>query len=81
MITKNISVKMEPGKKVPIEETYLVFPKKNEVKLVKKFEDPSRNAEIVLTKKECERMMNLLAFYLLENSYTYEKDKMLVIEE
>jgi hypothetical protein len=82
MLTKNISVEIEKGKKVPLKETYLVFYKsKNDIKLVQKFIDKTKNVSISLDFNECKRLINLLNFYLLDGDFEPYMDKMLTYEK
>jgi hypothetical protein len=82
MFTKNISVEIQKGKKVPLKETYLVFYKsKHEIKLVQKFIDKTKNVSISLDFDECKRLINLLNFYLLDGEFKPYKDKMLIHEK
>lgn len=82
MFTKNISIDIEKGKKVPLKETYLVFFKfKNKVRLVQKFIDETKNQSITLNFNECERLINLLNFYLFNGKFEPFKDKMLIFEK
>ncbi len=78
MLTKNISVELKQGNTVPSKETYVVFHKSsNKIRIAQKFVRESENQTITLNREECERMMNLLQFYLFDGNYKYEKDKML----
>jgi len=82
MFTKNISIDIEKGKKVPLKETYLVFFKfKNKVRLVQKFIDETKNQSITLNFNECERLINLVNFYLFNGKFEPYKDKMLIFEK
>ncbi len=82
MFTKNISIEIEKGKKVPLKETYLVFYKsKDDIRLVQKFIDKTMNVSISLDFNECKRLLNLLNFYLLEGEFKPYKDKMLIYEK
>ncbi|TFG22261.1 MAG: hypothetical protein EU532_14540 [Promethearchaeota archaeon] len=81
-MTKNISINLNKGKKVPLKETYLVFYKnKNKVKLVQKFIDEKNNKSIIINFEECQRLINLLDFYLFDGKYKPFKDKMLVFKK
>ncbi len=78
MLTKNISVELESGKKVPSKEIYIVFSKSNKkIRLDQKFVKESNNQSITLNYEECRRLMNLLNFYVFRGEYAYSKDKML----
>jgi len=82
MLTKNISIELEQGKKVPSKETYVVFYKSSKkIRLVQKFMSDSKNQSITLNYEECERLMNLLHFYLFDGEYRYRNDKMLIINK
>lgn len=82
MLTKNISVELEQGKKVPSKETYVVFYKsRNKIRIVQKFTSDPKNKLIELNTEECERLMNLLHFYLFNGNYEYRKDTMLIINK
>lgn len=82
MLTKNISIDIKKGKKVPLKETYLVIYKfKDKVKLVQKFVDDKNNKTITLNIEECQRLINLLDFYLFKGKFTPFKDKMIVFEK
>ena len=82
MLTKNISIDIKKGKKVPLKETYLVFYKfKDKVKLVQKFIDDKNNQSITLNFEECQRLINLLDYNFFEGKFSPFKDKMLVFEK
>ncbi len=82
MKTKNISVNIGRGNKVPSKETYLVFYKsKNKVKIEQKFIDPTKNHTIILNYKECKRLMNLFNEFLFDGNFTPEKGRMEVFHE
>ena len=82
MKTKNISIERRKNKTVPSKETYLVFNSlKNNIKIVQKYIDQKKNVSISLNSEECLRLMNLLNFYLFEEKYEYEIDKMLIFEK
>lgn len=82
MLTKNISIDIKKGKKVPLKETYLVIYKfKDKVKLVQKFVDDKNNKTITLNIEECQRLINLFDFYLFKGKFTPFKDKMIVFEK
>ncbi len=82
MFTKNISINIEKGKKVPLKETYIVFYKsKGKIRIVQKFVDETKNQSIILNLNECKRFINLLNFYLFDNKFEPFKDNMLVIEK
>ena len=81
MRTKNISVQIRKGKKVPQKETYVVFYKhNNKIKIDQKFINPSLNQSITLEFQECERLMNLLYSYVFEDKFVPVKDKMVIFE-
>ena len=80
MFTKNISVDIEKGKKVPLKETYIVFYKsKDKIRIVQKFVEESKNQSIILNIDECKRFINLLNYYLFDSKFKPFKDKMLMI--
>jgi len=82
MFTKNISIDIKKGEKVPLKETYLVFSKsKNNIRLDQKFKDETKNISVSLNFDECYRLMNLLNFYVFDGKYQYYKDKMLIFEK
>ena len=82
MKTKNISVNIKKNKKVPFKETYLVFNKqKDKVRIVQKFIDETKNQSITFNFNECERLINLLNFYLFNGKFEPYKDKMLIFEK
>jgi hypothetical protein len=82
MFTKNISINIEKGKKVPLKETYLVFYKsKDNIRIVQKFVNESKNQSITLNINECKRLINLLNFYLFDSKFEPSKDNMLVFEK
>ena len=82
MKTKNISVNIKKNKKVPFKETYLVFNKqKDKVRIVQKFIDETKNQSITFNFNECERLINLLNFYLFNGKFEPFKDKMLIFEK
>ena len=82
MFTKNISINIEKGKKVPLKETYIVFYKsKDKINIVQKFVDKTKNQSITLNLNECKRFINLLNFYLFDNKFEPFKDNMLIFEK
>ena len=82
MLTKNISIELEQDKKVPLKETYVVIYKSSKkIRLVQKFTSEPKNQFITLNQEECERLMNLLHFYLFNDKYEYRKDKMIIINK
>lgn len=82
MKTKNISVNIRKGIKVPFKETYLVFYKSRiKVKIEQKFIDPTRNHTIILNYKECKRLMNLFNEFLFDGKFSAEKGRMEVFNE
>ena len=82
MKTKNISIDIKKNSKVPLKETYLVFHKhKNKVNIVQKFIDQTNNQSITLNFKECERLMNLLNFYLFDDKFVLFHDRMIIFEK
>ena len=82
MFTKNVSINIEKGKKVPLKETYLVFYKsKDKIRIVQKFVDETKNQSITLNLNECKRFINLLNFYLFGNKFEPFKDNMLIFEK
>lgn len=82
MFTKNISIDIEKGKKVPLKETYVVFYKsKDKIRIVQKFVDESQNQSITLNLNECKRFINLLNFYSFDNKFEPFKDNMLIFEK
>lgn len=82
MFTKNISVDIEKGKKVPLKETYVVFYKsKDKIRIDQKFVDESKNQSITLNLNECKRFINLLNFYSFDNKFEPFKDNMLIFEK
>ncbi len=82
MFTKNISIDIEKGKKVPLKETYVVFYKsKDKIRIVQKFVDGTKNQSITLNLNECKRFINLLNFYSFDNKFEPFKDNMLIFEK
>lgn len=82
MFTKNISIDMEKGKKVPLKETYVVFYKsKDKIRIVQKFVDESKNQSITLNLNECKRFINLLNSYSFDGKFEPFKDNMLIFEK
>ena len=82
MFTKNISVDIEKGKKVPLKETYVVFYKsKDKIRIDQKFVDESKNQSITLNLNESKRFINLLNFYSFDNKFEPFKDNMLIFEK
>ena len=82
MFTKNISIDIEKGKKVPLKETYVVFYKsKDKIRIVQKFVDESKNQFITLNLNQCKRFINLLNFYSFDNKFEPFKDNMLIFEK
>lgn len=82
MFTKNISIDIEKGKKVPLKETYVVFYKsKDKIRIDQKFVDESKNQSITLNLNECKRFINLLNFYSFDNKFEPFKDNMLIFEK
>ena len=82
MFTKNISIDIENGKKVPLKETYVVFYKsKDKIRIDQKFVDESKNQSITLNLNECKRFINLLNFYSFDNKFEPFKDNMLIFEK
>jgi hypothetical protein len=82
MFTKNISIDIEKGKKVPLKETYVVFYKsKDKIRIDQKFVDESQNQSITLNLNECKRFINLLNFYSFDNKFEPFKDNMLIFEK
>jgi len=79
--TKNISIQIRKGKKVPQKETYVVFYKrKSKIKIDQKFINPSLNQSITLEFQECERLMNLFNSFLFDGKFKPIKDKMVIFE-
>ena len=61
MKSKNISINIKEGNKIPFKETYVIFYKsKDIVKIEQKFIDQTKNQKILLNFRECKRLMNLL---------------------
>ena len=82
MKTKNISIDIKKNAKVPLKETYIVFHKqKNKVNIVQKFINQNNNQSITLNFKECERLMNLLHFYLFDDKFEPIHDRMIIFEK
>ena len=82
MFTKNISIDIEKGKKVPLKETYVVFYKsKDKIRIVQRFVDETKNQSITLTLNECKRFINLLNFYSFDGKFEPFKDNMLIFEK
>jgi len=82
MFTKNISIDIEKGKKVPLKETYVVFYKsKDKIRIDQKFVDESQNQSITLNLNECKRFINLLNFYSFDNKFEPFKENMLIFEK
>jgi len=82
MFTKNISIDIEKGKKVPLKETYVVFYKsKDKIRIVQKFVDETKNQSITLNLNECKRFINLLNFYSFDGKFEPFKDNMLIFKK
>jgi len=82
MFTKNISIDIEKGKKVPLKETYVVFYKsKDKIRIVQKFVDETNNQSVTLNLNECKRFINLLNFYSFDGKFEPFKDNMLIFEK
>lgn len=82
MISKNISVNIKNNQKVPFKETFIVIQKtKNVAILYQKFKNSEKNQKIELSFKECERLMNLLSYYVFKGDYKYSKDKLIIYRE
>ncbi|MFX1310196.1 MAG: hypothetical protein ACFE9M_00015 [Promethearchaeota archaeon] len=82
MKTKNISVNMKKGKKIPFKETYITFYKhKKRIKINQRFIEQTKNQSITLNFKECERLINLLTFFVFNGKFEPYEGKMLKIEE
>ena len=82
MKTKNVSVERSKNKKIPSKETYVVFNSlKNGIKIVQKYINQKKNVSISLNSEECQRLMNLLNFYIHQEKYEYKIDKMLIFEK
>ena len=82
MITKNISVCIKKGEKIPFKETYIVFfDSENKVRIDQKFIDPSKNQSIMLNTDECKRLLNLLHHYKFNGKFIPQKDRMLIFNQ
>jgi len=82
MKTKNISVNIKKDEEIPSKETYIAFYKsKSKIKINQKFIDNSKNRSITLNFKECERLINLLTFFVFNGKFEPNKGKMLRFEE
>ncbi len=82
MKTKNISVNIKKGKKVPFKETYMVFNNsRSKIRIVQKFRDQTKNQSISLKINECARLLNLFTYYLFDGEFEPKIDKMLYYEE
>ena len=82
MKSKNISVNIKKTEIIPYKETYIVIQEtKKTIKFVQKFKTQTENQVITLDYNECERLMNLLHYYVFKGKYQYKKDKVLIIRE
>lgn len=82
MISKNISVNIKKDQKVPFKETFIIIhSSKPQLDINQKFNNSSKNQKIKLSFEECERLMNLLYYYVLNGKYKYTKDKMIIYRE
>ena len=67
MITKNISVRIKKNHKVPFNETYIaIHNSQRKIFLHQKYINSKKNQKIELNIEECERMMNLINFYMFD---------------
>ena len=82
MISKNISVKIKKNQEIPFKEPYIVIHNsKEQAYLHQKFVNSRKNQKIELNFEECERLMNLLFYYVFEGNYEYSKDKVKIYRE
>lgn len=82
MITKNISVRIKKNHKVPFKETYIaIHNSQRKILLHQKYINSKKNQKIELNIEECERMMNLINFYVFDGLYEYSKDNMRIYRE
>lgn len=82
MISKNISVNIKNGNEIPFKETYIIIHNsKQKLDLYQKYIDSKKNQKIELNFEECERLMNLLVFYVFKGKYKYSKDKIKIYRE
>ncbi len=82
MITKNISVRIRKSQEIPFNETYITIHKsKRKICLHQKYINSRKNQKIELNIEECERLMNLLSFYIFNGNYKYSKDKVKIYRE
>ncbi|MFX0001658.1 MAG: hypothetical protein ACFE88_16225 [Candidatus Hermodarchaeota archaeon] len=78
MKTKNISINIKKGEKIPYKETYITFYKhKNKIKIDQKFIEQTKNQSITLNLEESERLINLLTFFVFNGKFKPYKGKML----
>lgn len=82
MISKNISVNIKKDQKVPFKERFMiVHSSKRRIDINQKFSNSRKNQKIKLNFEECERLMNLLYYYVLNGKYKHTKDKMIIYRE
>ncbi|MFX1235784.1 MAG: hypothetical protein ACFFBY_14725 [Promethearchaeota archaeon] len=82
MKSKNISVNIKENHEIPFKETYIVIHNsKHKIDIHQKFSISKNNQKIELTFEECERLMNLLFYYVFKENYQYSKDKVLIYRE
>lgn len=82
MISKNVSLKIKKNKEIPFKEIYIIIRNsKQKVCLYQKFINSGKNQKIELDFKECERLMNLLFYYVFNGNYQYSKDKVIIYRE
>ena len=82
MKSKTVSVNLEINWEVPFKETYLtIYNSKQKVKMHQKFTNSRKNQKIELNFKVCERLMNLLVYYVFNRKYKYSKDEVLIYRE
>ncbi|MFX1590207.1 MAG: hypothetical protein ACFFC1_18880 [Promethearchaeota archaeon] len=82
MITKNVSVRIKKNHKVPFNETYIAIHNfQQKIFLQQKYINSKKKQKIELNIEECERLMNLLNFYVFDGVYEYSKDNMRTYRE
>ncbi|MFW9872726.1 MAG: hypothetical protein ACFFG0_06445 [Candidatus Thorarchaeota archaeon] len=82
MISKNISVNIEKDQELPFKETYIIIHNSQKIiGLKQKYINPKKNQTVELNFEECERLMNLLFYYVFNGKYNYTKDTMKIYRE
>lgn len=82
MISKNVSINIKKEKEIPFKETYIIIHNsKQKLSLFQKYINSRKNQKIELNFEECERLMNLLFYYVFNRNYKYTKDKVRIYRE